>query len=327
MERRPPFSERTFKLERHFAAKKKVVSMTICISAMAAKSKAIVCIADRAVTYAATTGGPASQSDSGAKKIIDLGASRWVALVAGDLSFAQKVTERISASLGSNRSPSRAEMQTFSRKAYQDCQQEVVIEQVLVPNLLTVDDYLRRPNSQLPLDTKYTLEIAEMIAAVQSDCALIICGFDTQGAHIFKVTDGGAISPCDMEGYAVVGGGEDASRGRIIWSQIDRAESLESVMYDVFDAKVAAEIVQSVGYVWDWKILVAGKRPQNVPRIIDDLIDRLWISSNRSPYAEKLGKRQMPPRGWKTKFSRFADKALAPVAVRRSASRKSKGRQ
>ena len=94
-----------------------------------------------------------------------------------------------------------------------------------------------------------------------------------------------------MEGYAIIGGGEEASRGRIIWSETERSERLESVIYDLFDAKVAAEIVQSVGYIWDWKILVAGKRPQNVPDKIDTIIDKLWASSNRSPYASKLGKR------------------------------------
>jgi hypothetical protein len=292
--------------------------MTICISAMAAKSKAIVCIADRAVTYSPTTGGPASQSDSGAKKIIDLASTGWVALVAGDLAFAQKVTERIGVDLGSDRNPSRSDMQKFARKAYQDCLQETVIDQVLTPNLLTVEDYTKRSSSQLPLDTKYTLEIARMIAEVHVDCALIICGFDSNGAHIFKVTDGGAVVPCDLEGYAIVGGGEDASRGRIIWAEIERSDSLGSVMYDVFDAKVAAEIVQSVGYVWDWKILVAGKKPQSVPAKIDHLVDILWISSNRSPYASKLGKRETPRKGWKKELEAFETKILSPIAPKLS---------
>src|SRR5271156_3692679 len=115
-----------------------------------------------------------------------------------------------------------------------------------------------------------------------------------------------------MEGYAIVGGGEDASRGRIIWSDLERSESLGSVMYDVFDAKVATEIVQGVGYEWDWKILVGGKKPQNVPERIDHLIDILWISSNRSPYAPKLGKRETPPDDWKKVLEEFEAKILAP---------------
>jgi hypothetical protein len=290
--------------------------MTICIAAMAAESKAIVCIADRAVTYASTTGGPASQADDAAKKIIQLGQTGWVALVSGDLPFAQKVTDRISASLAEIDAPTRTEMQAFVREAYKDCLQEEVIDRVLTPNLLTLADFINRPTSLLPLDTKYTLEIAQRISDVDVDCALIVCGFDSRGAHIFKVRNGGGIEPCDLEGYAVIGGGEEASRSRIIWSEMDRSEDLGSVMFDVFDGKVAAEILQGVGYVWDWKILVADKLPQDVPDKIDTLIDRLWISSNRSPYSRKLDKRRVPPIDWKKILSAYASEVLAPTNQR-----------
>ena len=301
--------------------------MTICIAAMAAKSKAIVCIADRAVTYSSSTGGVNSQSDGGVQKIIDLASTGWVALVAGNLPFAQRVTDRMIAAIGTERSLSRLQMQKCATKAYQDCLEDEVTDQVLTPNLLTRDDLLRRPAAMLPLDPQYVMEIARMIAEVRVDCALIVCGFDLQGPHIFRVKDGGGVEPCDLEGYAVIGGGEDASRGRIIWSETDRSEDLESVMYDVFDAKVAAEIIQGVGYTWDWKILVGGKRPQSVPDKISDVIDRLWISTNRSPYAEKLGKREMPPSDWKKRLSDFAAKALATAPPKRSASRQPKAQQ
>jgi hypothetical protein len=80
--------------------------MTICIAAMAAKSKAIVCIADRAVTYSSSTGGVNSQSDGGVQKIIDLASTGWVALVAGNLPFAQRVTDRmIAAAIGTESVP------------------------------------------------------------------------------------------------------------------------------------------------------------------------------------------------------------------------------
>jgi hypothetical protein len=229
--------------------------------------------------------------------------------------------------LGSERTPSRLQMQKCATTAYQECVEAEITDQVLTPNLLTRDDFARRPQTLLPLDTKYVMEIARMISEINVDCAMIVCGFDSQGSHIFRVKNGGGFDPCDMEGYAVIGGGEDASRGRIIWSETDRRESLESVMYDVFDAKVSAEIIQGVGYTWDWHILVAGKRPQSVPDRISDVIDRLWTSSNRSPYSEKLGKRQMPPRGWKKLFADFATKVLAPYPSKRSASRKTVGRR
>jgi hypothetical protein len=201
-------------------------------------------------------------------------------------------------------------MQTVTKSAFTDCLDEEITDQVLTPNMLTRSDFFQRPNSLQPLDQKYVLEIARLITEVAIDSALIVCGFDTQGPHIFKIDNGARISPCDVEGYAVIGGGEDASRARIIWSETDRSESLESVMYDVFDAKVAAEIVQGVGYKWDWRILVAGKRPRKVSERISRIIDRSWVAANRSPFADRLGKRERPPRNWKRQLATFSAQVL-----------------
>jgi hypothetical protein len=283
--------------------------MTVCIAALAAHSRAIVCIADRAVTYSSSTGGPSSQADAGAQKIVELGKTGWVALIGGGIPFAQKVTDKLIAVVGTERNPARQRMQTVAKQAFTECLNEEIIDQVLTPNMLTRDDFFRRPNTLLPLDQAYVLEIAQQISNVEIDSCLIVCGFDAQGPHIFKIDGGARISPCDIEGYAVIGGGEDASRSRIIWSETDRDESLESVMYDVFDAKVSAEIVQGVGYKWDWRILT-GKRPRRVPTRISELIDKLWIASNRSPLAEPLGKQERPSKNWKKRLADFSASVL-----------------
>src|SRR5579863_839448 len=129
--------------------------MTICIAALAAKSKAIVCIADRAVTYASSTGGASSQSDAGAEKIVELSSTGWIALVAGNLHFAQKVTDRIIASASSERTLSRLNMQSFAAAAYKECLDDEITSKVLAPNMLTRDDFLRRPTTVQPLDPAY----------------------------------------------------------------------------------------------------------------------------------------------------------------------------
>jgi hypothetical protein len=282
-------------------------SMTICIAAFAAENKAIACIADRAVTYSSTTGGPSSQADSGAEKIVELGRTGWVALIADDVHFAQKVTDKIIECVGATRSPTVQQMRTWAKDAYEKCQEEEIVVRVLTPNLLTREDFSRRSNTLQPLDTKYVLEIARLIQEVDVCCTLLVCGFDAQGPHILRVRNGGGIEPCDIEGYGVIGGGEDTSRGRMIWSETDRSDELESVMYDVFDAKVCAEIIQGVGYVWDWRILLPNKRPRKVPERISNLIDRLWISKNKSPFSEIQVK---APKNWKRRLAAFATQVL-----------------
>src|SRR5277367_1962340 len=70
-----------------------VSAMTVCISAIAAKSKAIVCIADRALTYKGW--GADTETDSGITKIIDL-PGNWCAMFSGDsLTFPKRVLDRI----------------------------------------------------------------------------------------------------------------------------------------------------------------------------------------------------------------------------------------
>lgn len=65
--------------------------MTVCIAAFAAKSKAIVLVADKALTYA---GG--MQSDTSVRKILPLRLGTWHALVAGNAGFATEVIQHTS---------------------------------------------------------------------------------------------------------------------------------------------------------------------------------------------------------------------------------------
>lgn len=108
-----------------------------------------------------------------------------------------------------------------------------------------------------------------------------------------------------------MGEGEETARNHLIWSEFDKDDSLESVLYDVFNAKVATEVIQGIGYAWNWKIIVAGRRPKPLPKRIDNLIDRVWESNNRSPYAPTLSKREKAPSNWKRTLSPFADKLLS----------------
>ena len=72
--------------------------MTVCISAIAASSKAIVCIADRALTY--TGYGASSENDSGVTKIVELPGVNWCAMFSGeDLTFPKRILDKVFATL------------------------------------------------------------------------------------------------------------------------------------------------------------------------------------------------------------------------------------
>ena len=90
------------------------------------------------------------------------------------------------------------------------------------------------------------------------------------------------------------------------------------MLYDVFDAKVATEVLQKLGYAWNWRLLVAGKKPEPVPKDIDKLIDRLWIESNRSPFSKKSKIMPATIEEWKKNIRTFAAGTLASAKKERT---------
>lgn len=286
-------------------------ALTVCVASFAEESKAIVCIADRAVTYP-SYGSPV-QSDSGMKKIIDVGDTRWCALFSGDASFAQQIVARVAekAKVVGIGVIDFAWMEKNAGLAYQECFEETVEKQVLRPFLFTKADFISRSKDLQPLDPQIVASVNEKLQDFQLSCQIMFCGFDSKGPHIFTVVEPGASQWNDQEGHNAIGIGREAATSRIAFLETESSESLPSVFYDVFDAKVASEIIQGVGYEWDGRVLVAGKPPIEIPKNIKKLIDQMWMCNNRSPYAEALDDDDIAPQNWKSKMKKFRDDCFA----------------
>jgi hypothetical protein len=247
--------------------------MTVCIAAIAAQSRAIVCIADRALTFAGATA--SAQTDSGVTKIVDIPNTNWCAMFSSeDLAFPERVLGIITREIGKKKRSeiNRAVMEAAVKAAF------------------------------------YAQEMADH----RNNCCMIFCGFDSAGPHIFSCsTPAGQVNPCDWQGFQVMGEGEETGRNHLIWSEFDKGDELESVLYDVFNAKCATEVLQGVGYAWDWRIIVAGSKPKSMPKRIDNLIDRAWMTINRSPFSDKLPRKQRAPSNWKKRLERFCTDLLS----------------
>lgn len=287
--------------------------MTVCIAAIAAESKAIVCIADRALTFAGAMA--SAQTDSGVTKIIDIPGTNWCAMFSGeDLLFPERVLDRVASEIAKQKhgAVSRALMEAAVKTAFYEQWQTEIEDRVLRPKLLERASFTAENKDVRLLDTAYLNTLAEEIATHRNDCSMIFCGFDSTGPHIFSASaPAGQISPCDWQGFQVIGAGEETARNHLIWSEFDKDDSLESVLYDVFNAKVATEVIQGIGYAWNWKIIVAGRKPKPLPKRIDKLVDRVWETLNRSPYAPKPSKKEKAPGNWKKALSDFADNLLS----------------
>jgi hypothetical protein len=128
--------------------------MTICIGAIAERDKAIIMVADRALTL-----GVVQATNSGQGKIFHLG-PQWYALVSGDITFARSVINTIRSLILEDQSicDSEVSMQSCLEKSYQECRKAAIEDSILKPQLLTSDLLTARPKSLLPLnDAHYRL--------------------------------------------------------------------------------------------------------------------------------------------------------------------------
>jgi hypothetical protein len=298
---------------------RKKLAMTVCIAAIAAKSRAIVCIADRALTFSSAVA--SAQSDSGVTKIVDIPNTHWCAMFSGDdLTFPERVLRLVAAEVANEKRNQcdRARMEFAVKTSFEKCWETDIEDQILKPKLLKVSSFKDDPKDARLLDTAYLNALSEQIADYKHNCAMLFCGFDSTGPHIFMAsTPACQIAPCDWQGFQTIGAGEETARNHLIWSEYEKDEPLESVIYDVFNAKVATEVLQGISYAWDWKIIVAGEKPKPLPKRIDKLIDRAWETINRSPYAPELPKREQAPTNWKKTLAQFADDLLSTTKGRK----------
>lgn len=293
---------------RKLPSRRSISIMSVCIAAIAADGKAIVCIADRALTFAGATA--STESDSGVTKIVDIPNTNWCAMFSGeDLTFPERVLGLVAEEVSKEKRNQcdRKKMESAVVRAF-ECQWEKEIEDhVLKPKVLKIASFTADPKDQRLLDTVYLNTLASEIAEYKHNCSMLFCGFDSTGPHIFMASTPSQIVPCDWQGFQVIGAGEETARNHLIWSEYDKDDSLESVIYDVFNAKCATEVLQGVGYAWNWRILIAGRKPKPIRKQIDRMIDRAWAAINRSPYATN---KVIQPRGWKKKLSDYASQLL-----------------
>jgi hypothetical protein len=127
--------------------------MTVCVATLANDGKVIVLIADKALTYGDNVYRPAMQSEGGVKKMLALGDSGWVALLAGDSTAAEQVVEKATQLIEGNPDIAKSHNRIMNcvKEAFQQVREDSVIDAILRPQLLTKELLVARDTSLLPL--------------------------------------------------------------------------------------------------------------------------------------------------------------------------------
>lgn len=294
--------------------------VTVCVVATAAESSALVLISDKAVTRGLMV------SDTAICKMSRIGDTPWHALISGDIAICDEVLLRSEEALAQKPSAadSFASMMRLVAKAYADTYESHLETETLKPKLLSRTDFANRPRRLLPLPDGLLDEIAEDRKKFEREwtCDLIVCGFEsTAGApRLFRVTRPGTAFGEDRLGFTAVGIGDDAAIGRLMFLESSRDHDLDRVLWDAFEAKVQAEIIQGVGYKWDGHIILKA-RPKEailVPDKIHDLMDQVMNYTNWSPFDfEPVPRYDRPPKNWRRQVTRFTE-TLIPRTVKKS---------
>ncbi len=295
--------------------------MTVCISAFAAKAKAIVLVADKMLTYDPYGPSP-MQSDTGISKILHLADSGWEALFAGRGAFAEKVVNQANIAFLEKRAIaiSYEEVTDCITNAYQQVREREVVDTVLRPRLLDKDSFIKRSSQDLqPLNEELSREIVQSLLKYDTGCTLMVCGFDRYGPHIFTIGDNGVPSSHDLEGFCAIGIGEQAATSRLLWEEVDRNDPLATAIYNVFHAKVQAEIIQGVGYLWDAHVLVSGQKLIRVKGSVVRAIENLFEDSALSPFDKTRRKTEAKRKQWIDAVVEFAKEAMERKRPRKRA--------
>lgn len=282
--------------------------MTICIGALAAGGKSIVCVADKGLSY-----GDQIQWDSDSTKIVPIAATGLHALIAGGETMLSRVLKGLESKVSTlDDLPS---LISQAEEVYQTAESQVLEAAFLRPYLLSVADYNRAATKGKinKFIRRLTNEMAqEQREPTYTSSALLLCGFDkNKNAFILSLGAPGLASDLTNTGNGAIGSGYGRAISRLLWSGWERSHSTDRVLFDTFDAKADAEMVPTVGGDWD-AVIITAAGPTKIEKPIKDLIERAWVKVTRSPWEkhEPVTDIPEPPDDWKEQLEKYCNAAL-----------------
>lgn len=301
--------------------RRKIRFMTICAAALAAKARAIVCVADKSLTY-----GDIISWESDVTKIVQLAHPGCVAMMSGEEEGTSRVLAALAAipDLGSTVAAIRKKCE----ETYRECIRELVDQKFIYPRLLTREIY-EKAIAKKQVNTVIQSISAE-IRRYDIACDFILCGFDSKNSpFILDLTaPDGTVTDMTSTGFSAIGSGFQYTQSRLLFLSHERTDDLDKALYDIFDAKASAEMVPTVGTDWDSAVVYLCGDEVKVKFTedkIDELIERVWFDrAALSPYEKRKAEHpDPPPKNWKSKLKKYADDLLTPPSSDSSQSGKS----
>jgi hypothetical protein len=250
-------------------------SMTVCVAAICEQSKAIVCVADKAITL-----NQSIQWDADASKILPIGKLNrkppCLALFSGEEDFSLDLVAELEKDSDFGKSL-RGSM-SIAETAYKTLLDKRVETEVLIPKLLKKSDYLGLLGGP-SVTSEYVKSLAREINEYEINCSMLVCGFENGKGFIFQVAYPGRARDCTHTGYDAIGSGSEMAMARMLRLDAARSHGLMDCLYNTFDAKASAEIIGTVGGNWDASVMLPWRAQKKVPKNVMFTLEHIWDES------------------------------------------------
>jgi hypothetical protein len=280
--------------------------MTVCVAALAAKGRGLVCVADKALSF-----GDYIQWDSDSSKIITLNPSGSLVMVSGDEESTSRVIAHLYAVKDQIGGMPLADTVLLCEEQYAKAVDELVFAKIIRPRQLTRDEYIEALTATG--DNHIIRSIADDVAKFSLKCSFLVCGYDDRREpFILSLDSPGVATNMTGTGFHAIGSGSEIAISKLLFAEHKREHDIERTLYDVFDAKANAEMAVGVGYEWDATVVLGGVLgSQEVSKEIKELIEKVWGKVNRSPFDKFDPKEHLSaPRDWKKQLTEYVHSSI-----------------
>ena len=224
--------------------------MTVCVGAICKSGNAVVVCADRMLSY----GPPMNlQAEGAVRKIYELNGA-CVLLFSGSVPDGEAILRQTIATMQPLQHPDVSTVANIAGAAYQAHKMKRVEDTILGPLLGTDYNGFRQIVAQSPSSQTFA-QVLGMISQHNLQIELMIAGVDGTGAHLAIVSNPGTVTLADTVGTVSIGSGGMHAAIRMSLGLHEKEHTLAQTLYNVHEAKLAAEISPGVGQATDIAVL------------------------------------------------------------------------
>jgi hypothetical protein len=192
------------------------------------------------------------------KKITQLNSAPAVLLFSGSVPDGEELLSEVRKAVKPFTGLPTANFAEAAKAAYISLKAKRVQETILGPLLGADFAKFQALVSQSP-SSQILQQVLGMIMQHNLQLEILVAGVDDTGSHLFTVLHPGVLLPIETTGYGAIGSGGIHAAVRLSLGQHNSQASLVDTVYNVYEAKKAAEVAPGVGKLTDMAIVKDGR--------------------------------------------------------------------